>query len=187
VQAFLSSIDRNSAIGKRDYAMFSLMTTYGLRACDVVALTLNDIQWRAGQILIRQSKTGNPLELPLTDEVGSAIQNYLRKVPRYGPHRQVFLRLKAPGGTLKTTAVIEAFQAWSARSGLEIPFKGVHCIRHSYALHLLRQGVPLKTIGDVLGHRSPESTAVYLRLATDDLRTVALPVPLPLSVRQEER
>ena len=187
VQAFLSSIDRNSAIGKRDYAMFSLMTTYGLRACDVVALTLDDIQWRAGQILIRQSKTGNLLELPLTDEVGYAIQNYLRKVPRYGLHRQVFLRLKAPGGTLKTTAVIEAFQAWSARSGLEIPFKGVHCIRHSYALHLLRQGVPLKTIGDVLGHRSPESTAVYLRLATDDLRTVALPVPPPLSVRQEER
>jgi site-specific recombinase XerD len=187
VQTFLSSIDRNSAIGKRDYAMFSLMATYGMRACDVVALALDDMKWRAGHILIRQSKTGNPLELPLTDEVGSAIQNYLRKVPRYGPHRQVFLRLKAPGGALKTTAVIEAFQTWSARSGLEIPFKGVHCIRHSYALHLLRQGVPLKTIGAVLGHRSPESTAVYLRLATDDLRTVALPVPAPLYVRQEER
>jgi site-specific recombinase XerD len=187
VQEFLSSIDRSSAIGKRDYAMFSLMTTYGLRACDVVALTLDDIEWRARRILIRQSKTGKPLELPLTDEVGSAIQDYLKKLPRYGLHRQVFLRLKAPGGTLKTTAVIEAFQAWSARSGLEIPFKGVHCIRHSYALHLLRQGVPLKTIGDVLGHRSPESTAVYLRLATEDLRTVALPVPAPLDVRQEER
>jgi integrase/recombinase XerD len=187
VQALLGSINRDLAIGKRDYAMFSLMTTYGMRACDVVALTLDDIKWRAGHILIRQSKTGNPLELPLTDEVGSAIQDYLRKVPRYGLHRQVFLRLKAPGGALKTTAVIEAFQAWSARSGLEIPFKGVHCIRHSYALHLLRQGVPLKTIGDVLGHRSPESTAVYLRLATEDLRTVALPVPAPLYARQEER
>jgi len=148
---------------------------------------LDDLKWRAGHILIRQSKTGNPLELPLTDEVGSAIQDYLRKVPRYGLHRQVFLRLKAPGGPLKTTAVIEAFQAWTARSGLEISFKGVHCIRHSYALHLLRQGVPLKTIGDVLGHRSPESTAVYLRLATEDLRTVALPVPAPLYVHQEER
>ena len=127
------------------------------------------------------------LALPLTDEVGSAIQDHLRKLPRYGLHRQVFLRLKAPGGPLKTTAVIGAFQGWSARSGLEIPFKGVHCIRHSYALHLLRQGVPLKTIGDVLGHRSPKSTAVYLRLATEDLRTVALPVPAPIDVRQEER
>jgi len=149
VEAFLSSIDRGSAMGKRDYAMFSLMTTYGMRACDVVALKLDDIQWRARCIGIRQSKTGNPLELPLTDEVGCAIQDYLQKVPRYGVHRQVFLRLKAPGGALKPTAVIEAFQAWSGRSGLKIPFRGVHCIRHSYALQLLRQGVPLKTIGDV--------------------------------------
>ena len=75
VQAFLRSIDRDSAMGKRDFAMFSLMTTYGMRACDVVALTLDDIHWRAGLIRIRQSKTGRPLELPLTDEIGSAIQD----------------------------------------------------------------------------------------------------------------
>ena len=187
VQAFLASIDRDSAMGTRDYAMFSLMTTYGMRACEVVALTLDDIHWRARQIHIRQSKTGNALELPLTDEVGTAIQEYLKKVPRYGVCRQVFLRLRAPIGVLKPTAVIEAFQAWSRRSGLDIPFKGAHCIRHSYALNLLRQGVPLKTIGDVLGHRSPESTAVYLRLATEDLRTVALPVPSPTPVRGEEQ
>ncbi len=184
VQAFLASINRDVPAGTRDYAMFLLMTTYGLRACDVVALQLEDIDWRAGRICIRQSKTGNPLHLPLTDETGSAIHVYLQKIPRYGGYRQVFLRLKAPGGVLKTTAVIEAFQAWSGRSGLEIPFQGVHCLRHSYALHLLRQGVPLKTIGDVLGHRSPESTTVYLRLATEDLRTVALPVPA--ATRQEE-
>jgi integrase/recombinase XerD len=187
VQAFLTSINRDSAIGQRDFGMFSLMTTYGMRACDVAALTLEDIHWRAGLIRIRQSKTGKPLELPLTDEVGSAIQDYLKKVPRNGIYRQVFLRIKAPGGALKPTAVIEAFQAWSGRSGLEIPFKGVHCIRHSYALHLLRKGVPLKTIGDLLGHRSPESTTAYLRLATEDLRTVALPVPTPVSAGQEVR
>jgi len=187
VQAFLGSINRDSAIGKRDYGMFSLMTTYGMRACDVVALTLDDIHWRARLIRICQSKTGNPLELPLTDEVGSAIQDYLKKVPRDGVYRQVFLRIKAPGGVLKPTAVIEAFQAWSGRSGLKIPFKGVHCIRHSYALHLLRQGVPLKTIGDVLGHKSPESTTAYLRLATEDLRMVALPVPTPVSSAREAR
>jgi integrase/recombinase XerD len=185
VEAFLGSIDRKSKIGKRDYAMFVLMTTYGLRACDVVALTLDDFHWREGQIHIRQTKTGKPLELPLTNEVGLAIQDYLRRVPRYGDHREIFLRLRAPAGTLKSTGVIEAFQAWSRRSGLAIPFKGVHCIRHSYALHLLRQGVPLKTIGDLLGHRSPESTTVYLRLATEDLRTVALPLPNPIPASQE--
>jgi len=177
VQALLASIDRGVAIGKRDYAMFLLMTTYGMRACDVVAFTFDHIHWRSGTIRMRQSKTGKSLELPLTDDVGSAIQDYLKNVPRFGVYRQVFLRLRAPHGILKSTAVIEAFQAWSRRSGLDIPFKGVHCIRHSYALHLLRQGVSLKTIGDLLGHRSPESTTVYLRLATEDLRTVALPVP----------
>ncbi len=187
IEEFLGSINRDSAAGRRDYAMFSLMTTYGMRACDVVALTLDDIYWRAGLIRIRQSKTGTPLDLPLTDQVGSAIEDYLKKVPRHGSHRQVFLRIKAPGGVLKSTAVIEAFQAWSRRSGLDIPFKGVHCIRHSYALHLLRQGVPLKTIGDVLGHRSPESTTAYLRLATEDLRTVALPVPTPMAAGQEAK
>jgi site-specific recombinase XerD len=180
VEAFLSSIDRESRMGKRDYAMFALMTTYGLRACDVVALTLEDIHWREGQIQVRQNKTGKPLDLPLTDEVGLAIQDYLKNVPRYGGHREVFLRLRAPAGTLKPTGVIEAFQGWSRRSGLAIPFKGAHCIRHSYALHLLRQGTPLKTIGDMLGHRSPESTTAYLRLATEDLRAVALPLPSPI-------
>jgi len=186
VASFLGSIDRDSAIGKRDYAMFSLIATYGLRACDVVALTLDDILWRGERLRIRQSKTGHALELPLTNAVGSAIHDYLAKVPRYGSYRQVFLRLKAPGGTLKPTAVIEAFQAWSIRSGLEIPFKEVHCLRHSYALHLLRQGLPLKTIGDLLGHQSPESTTVYLRLATEDLRTVALPVPSSARPRGKE-
>jgi site-specific recombinase XerD len=185
VEAFLNSIDRKSNMGKRDYAMFALMTTYGLRACDVVGLTLADFHWREGQIHIRQSKTGKPLELPLTDAVGLAIQDYLKQVPRYGNHREIFLRLKAPAGTLKPTAVIEAFQAWSRRSGLAIPFKGVHCIRHSYALHLLRQGTALKTIGDLLGHRSPESTTAYLRLATEDLRTVALPLPSPIPALRE--
>ena len=166
--------------------MFSLMTTYGLRACDVVALTLDDIHWRRGPICVRQSKTGKPLELPLTDDVSLAIQDYLKQVPRGKACRQVFLRQRAPQGILKPTAVIEAFQAWSRRSGLEIPYKGAHCIRHSYALHLMRQGVALKTIGDLLGHRSPESTTAYLRLATEDLRRVALPMPVSTRVDKEE-
>jgi site-specific recombinase XerD len=87
------------------------------------------------------------------------------------------LRERAPAGVLKPTAVGDAFQKWVRRSGLPIPFQGPHCLRHSYAVHLLRCRIPLKTIGDLLGHRTAESTEVYLRLATDDLRSVALPVP----------
>jgi site-specific recombinase XerD len=82
---------------------------------------------------------------------------------------------------LKPTAVTEAFQAWTRRSGLQIPFQGSHCLRHSDAVHLLRQGTSLKTIGDLLGHRSAESTCVYLRLAVEDLRDVALPLPIATS------
>lgn len=185
VEAFLHSIDRNTVIGKRDYAMFSLMASYGLRACDVVALKLDDIKWRSGCIRIRQTKTGNTLELPLTHEVSSALYDYLKKVPRYGEYRQVFLRLRAPGGTLKPTAVTEAFQAWSRKSGLDIPFQGTYCLRHSYAIHLFHHGLPLKTIGDLLGHRSPESTAVYIRLVTEDLREVPLHVPAFVERQQE--
>ena len=187
VQAFLRSIDRDTAIGKRDYAIFSLIITYGLRACDIVALKLDDIKWRTGCIRICQTKTGNPLELPLTNEVGSAICDYLKGVPRYGKYREIFLRLKAPGGILKPTAVIEAFQSWSRKSRLDIPFKGTKCLRHSYALHLSRHGLSLKTIGDLLGHRSPESTAVYIRLATEDLREVALHVPGSAEWQKEVR
>jgi integrase-like protein len=82
---------------------------------------------------------------------------------------------------MKSTAVTEAFQAWSRRSGLKIPFQGAHCLRHSYALHLLHQGLPLKTIRDLLGHRSPESTAVYLRLVTYDLRVSGFTSQVPFN------
>ena len=89
----------------------------------------------------------------------------------------LFLRMRAPIGLLKPTAITEAFQALVRKSGLEIPFNGPHCLRHSLAVRLLRNGTPLKTIGDILGHRSAESTSVYLRLDTGDLREVSLPVP----------
>jgi integrase/recombinase XerD len=181
VQAFLQSIPRDHHMGRRDHAIFFLMATYGLRASEIVALTLDDLQWKAGLIRVPQTKTGQALELPLTDEVAGVLIEYLRKIPRSTGYRHLFLRVRAPIGTLKPTAVGEAFQCWSRRSGLDIPFQGAHCIRHSYALHLLRQGISLKAIGDLLGHRDAESTSVYLRLATEDLREVGLSVPRSIS------
>ena len=89
----------------------------------------------------------------------------------------VFLRVRAPSGVLKPTAVTEAFQSVVRHSGLSIRFQGPHCLRHSFAIHLLKKGTPLKTIGDILGHRTAESTSMYLRLATGDLREVSLAVP----------
>lgn len=144
------------------------------------------------RLRIPQRKTRNALWLPLTDEVGTVLLDYLRhgraalavrrkRVPYQGnaahSYRELFLRHRTPIGVLKPTAITEAFQAWSKRSGLAIPFQGVHCLRHSYAVYLLRSGLSLKTIGDLLGHRNFESTCVYLRLAVDDLREVTLDLP----------
>ncbi len=177
VTTLLKSIDRKSAMGLRDYAMFLLIATYGLRASEVVAIDLDDIRWRQGSLRIHQRKTSSPLELPLTNEVSAALVKHLQRTPPTAPYRRVFLRMRAPIGMLKPTAISEAFQALVRRSGMEIPFQGPHCLRHSYAVRLLKNGTPLKTIGDILGHRTAESTSVYLRLATGDLREVSLPVP----------
>ena len=177
VQESLRSIERAKRPGLRDYAIFLLMVTYGLRASEVVALKLDDIEWRADRILVPQPKAAQRLVLPLTDAVGQALVDYLRRARPTLAYREVFLRGRAPAGPLRPTAVGEAFQAWTRRSGLTIPFQGPHCLRHSYAVHLLRQGVALKTIGDLLGHRSAESTCVYIRLAVEDLRDVALCLP----------
>lgn len=174
---FLNAIDRSTVIGRRDYAMFLLIVTYGLRTSEVVALTLDDFQWRERRIRVPRSKVGRPLLLPLTVEVGAAVIDYLQRGRPILPHREVFLRVRSPDGVLKPTAVTEAFQAWTRRGGLPISFHGPHCLRHSLAMHLLRRGISLKTIGDLLGHSSAESTCVYLRLQVDDLRDVALDLP----------
>ncbi len=186
VQAFLRSIDRKTPLGRRDYAIFLLIATYGLRACEVVALTLDNIDWRANTFRVPERKTRSPLLLPLTNSVGNALVDYLRRARPSLPYREVFLRARAPAGTLKPTAVTGAFQGWSKRSDLKIPFQGAHCLRHSYATHLLRTGIPLKTIGDILGHRSAESTCVYLQLAVEDLRDVALSLPADIDQPDSE-
>jgi site-specific recombinase XerD len=177
VTTLLKSIDKKSDMGLRDYAMFLLIATYGLRASEIVAISLDGIRWRQGSLRIHQRKTSSPLELPLTNEVSAALVKHLQRTPPVAPFRKVFLRMRAPVGLLKPTALTEAFQALVRKSGLEIPFHGPHCLRHSVAVQLLKNGTPLKTIGDILGHRTAESTSVYLRLATGDLREVSLPVP----------
>lgn len=179
VRALLRSIDQTTPHGLRDYTMLFLITTYGLRASEVVALTLDAIDWRRRLLRVPQRKTGTPLLLPLTDPAGTILMRYLRRGRPSSPQRELFLRAHAPAGVLKPSAVAEVFQHWVRRSGLPISFQGAHCLRHSYAVHLVRRGVSLKTVGDLLGHRTAESTCVYLRLATDDLRRVALSLPRP--------
>lgn len=177
VRAFLVSIDRSTPIGLRDYTMFFLIATYGLRVSEIAALTLDDVHWRERRMSVSQRKTGSPLLLPLTDAVATVLLRYLRRGRPASSGREFFLRSRAPAGALKPTAVSMAFEKWSKRSELEIPFFGAHCLRHSFAVHLLRRGTSLKAIGDLLGHRTTEATCAYLRLDTEDLRDVALSVP----------
>lgn len=186
VCTFLDTIDCTTSMGRRNYAIFFLIATYGLRACDILALTLDDFRWRQGELRVVQRKTGYPLVLPLTDAAGEAVLHYLQDGRPPSSLRQLFLRVRAPMGPLKSTAINDAFEACYQRSGLTLPSTGVHCLRHSYALHLLRQGTSLKTIGDVLGHRSAESTCVYLRLDVEDLRQVALELPSAAAPHAQE-
>lgn len=183
VRSLLRSIDRSTPKGRRDYAMLLLIATYGLRVSEVAALKLDDVSWRSRQIRVPRPKVGTPLLLPLTDEVATALMEYLRLGRASSSHRHLFLRVRIPPGPIKSTAVCDAFDAWAAGAGIPHPpgSGGPHCLRHSLAMHLLRQGASVKTIGDLLGHRSAESTCVYLRLQVEDLRYVALPLPGPVA------
>jgi integrase/recombinase XerD len=177
VVTLLRSIDRSDAAGLRDFTLLYMAARYGLRSGELVRLTLDDIDWRAGTLHVAQTKTRQRLQLPLTDEAGHILTNYLRSGRPVSSFRELFLRRKAPHGPLKHTAVHDVLEFRIGRSGLDLPAIGTHALRHSLAVHLLRRGVSTKHIGDVLGHRYPESTAVYLRLAVDDLREVGLSVP----------
>ena len=178
VLSLLSGIDRSTVKGCRDYAMLLLIATYGLRRSEISSLRIDDIQWRARVIRVPRPKIGTPLVVPLTDENATALVAYLRQRAGETNQRRLFLRVRAPRGPIEPTAVYDAFDFWAVRTGVRVPgLGGPHVLRHGLAMHLLRQGAPLKTIGDLLGHRRVESTGIYLRLQVEDLRDVGLPLP----------
>jgi integrase/recombinase XerD len=177
VSTLLDSIDRSTPEGLRDFAVLYLAAHYGLRSCELVQLKLEDINWRAGTLRIIQTKTRNNLILPLTDDAGGVLCRYLREGRPDTEYREVFLTRVAPIVPLSPASVGNIMKLRVSLCGLKLRSAGAHALRHSFAHHLLRQGVSMKTIGDTLGHRRPSSTSVYLRLAVDDLRQVGLPVP----------
>jgi integrase/recombinase XerD len=173
VQRLLAIIDRHALNGRRNYAMLLLAATYGLRSCEIRALRLDDIDWGDDEITIFSPKTGRSRKLPLMRAVGEAILDYLREERPPSTHRQVFLSSLPPHGPLHSK-----INRWLGhcfdRAGIEVPGRGTHVLRHSLAVHLLRSGETLKSIGDVLGHQSPDTTFIYTKLHVEDLRTVAL-------------
>ena len=165
--------------GRRDYAILLLLQTYGLRAGEVVRLRLQDIDWRRNQIYIRQSKTGADLWLPLMPAVGNALVEYLRHGRPASPSREVFLKLRAPRGPfMRGSALYSVLNRRLKAGGIEVEGRrGPHALRYARAVELLRASTSLKSIGDLLGHRSATSTEVYLKLSTEDLRSISLDVP----------
>lgn len=181
VQTFIESIDRSTPYGRRDFTLLYLAAAYGLRSSELVRLTLDDIDWRRRTLRVRQTKTRQTLQLPLSDEAANVLIEYLRKARPESSHRHLFLRMRAPLVPLGSTSVYCVLEHRIRCSGLDLPSFSTHVLRHSFATRLMQQGISIKTIGDTLGHRDIESTSVYLRLNVDDLRDVPLAVPATLS------
>ncbi len=173
VEQVLSGIDRRSPCGKRDYAMLLLLATYGLRGCEVAALTLDDIDWRNDRMKIRERKAGNSTAYPLSTVVGTAIVDYLKNGRAASKDRQVFLRAMAPLVPISSAAVSCRAAYYIRKAGIEIPHPGSHTLRHSCVQRLVNANFSLKHIGDYVGHRNPASTQIYGKVAIEALREVA--------------
>jgi integrase/recombinase XerD len=173
-RALLASCDRRRALGRRDYAVLVTLLRLGLRAGEAAALTLDDIDWRAAEVTVH-GKGSRDERLPLPADVGEAIAAYLVRGRPASGHRQVFLRATPPAGPLSRTGISDIVRRACARAGA--PQIGAHRLRHTAACQMAEAGAPLSEIGQVLRHRSLESTANYARVGVAELRTLALAWP----------
>jgi integrase/recombinase XerD len=173
-QALLASCDRRSALGRRDYALLVTLLRLGLRRSEVAGLRLEDIDWRAGEVVVR-GKGSREDRLPLPPEVGKAIAAYLRRGRPPGDRREVFLRARAPYGPMASGTVASSVRRACRRAG--IAEVGSHRLRHTVACDMVAAGVPLVEIAQVLRHYSLQTTAVYARVDLNRLRLLAAPWP----------
>jgi site-specific recombinase XerD len=172
--ALLRSCDRRRSVGRRDYAILHVLLRLGLRAGEVAALTLEDIDWRAGEIVV-QGKGRRQERLPLPVDVGEALTGYLKRGRPVTIRRELFLRAIAPIGPLGRGGISLTVRRACRRAGIaEI---GAHRLRHTMACEMVNAGVGLTQIGQVLRHRSQLSTAIYARVDMAALREIAQPWP----------
>lgn len=177
VERLLAAVDRSTPVGRRDYAVLLLAARYGLRPCDIRQLSLDHIQWRRARLEIRQAKTGRPLVLPLLADVADALTAYLRQGRPASSSRAIFVRHRAPFEPFVAENNLSTIMgAALRRAGLaDRPGRrGLYLFRHTLATRLLAAGQPLKTIADVLGHASTETTYGYTRVELRALHTVAI-------------
>jgi site-specific recombinase XerD len=177
LRRFLKGFDRTQAIGKRDFAMALCLCRLGLRAKEVTSLKLEDVDWQARILHLRETKTRRSRLVPLPPEMAAAIQDYVRSGRPATDCSRIFVQHRAPYGAAdrRSGFLRAAVRGACLRAGLKQ--QGVHILRHTVATRLHRRGVPLKTIADLLGHLSINTTARYARVQLRELREAALPWP----------
>ena len=173
--AMLESINRQTITGKRAYAVMMLGIVLGLRACDIVAMKLSDIDWINGEIKILQSKTGVSVILPLTTDVGDALSDYILNARHPGDSEHVFLRIKSPYLGLKSAATIgEIYESCCKSAGLP-GNRRFHTLRRTLGTAMLASGAPVTTVAQVLGHKETDSVKRYIAVDKEHLKMCALP------------
>jgi len=176
-QKLLASIDRHTALGRRDYAILLLLARLGLRSGEVASLELDDVDWSAGHLGVR-GKGGRRTEMPLPADVGEAIAAYLRHGRPNSDSRRIFLRFKAPiRGFQGASGVGSIVRHRLLRARITAPTCGAHQFRHGLASQMLRRGASLAEIGAVLGHQHPDTTRIYTKIDLKALHTLAQPWP----------
>ena len=178
-QRTLLATNRQTPVGRRDFAILQLLYTYGVRGGQVRALRLEDIDWRQNQLLFRAAKHGKDVRLPLTLEVGESLLDYLRHARPACSCPEVFLTCRAPYHALPNANSLSALVKHRLQAaGIELPGRGAaHAFRHGFATRMLQQGQTLKAIADVLGHRHLGTTFLYTKVDFKALKQVALEWP----------
>ena len=177
VERVLKCCDRKTSVGRRNFVILLLLARLGLRAAEIVALTLDDVDWNSGQIRIR-GKGGTSSTLPLNPEVGRVLAAYLRDDRPNSATRKVFIRDRAPFVGLGNSSTISTIVRRALQhAGVQSVHSGAHVLRHSLATSLLRRGSSLDEIGELLRHRSPNTTAIYAKVDVTALHSLALPWP----------
>jgi site-specific recombinase XerD len=174
VQRLLAAVDRRTPVGKRDYAIVLLLITYGLRAREVSALTLDAIDWQRERLHVPERKAGHCTAFPLSSIVGDAIVDYLRHGRPKSAERILFLCANAPHTPVRWAVISQQTTRYLRRAGIQVYRPGSHSLRHTCVQRLVDAQLSLKTIGDYIGHRHPKSTEIYTKIDIEALREVAL-------------
>jgi len=179
VQHLLAAVDQSNPHGLRDYAMLLMMVTYGFGAGELIRLRLDDINWTSSSLQVTRPKTGVVFTLPLLPVVARALVRYLRGGrPPHTTTRYLFVQLKLPFAPLTgSSAVWHVIAKHAAAAGLTAQYLGSHVLRYSHAARQIDLGADPRIISEILGHRDPDSLSAYVRIATETLRDVSLPVP----------